>query len=136
MIEGPRFLLDTNILSALARDPKGTIYEHIAQEGPQAVCTSVIVACEIRFGVEKKSSPALKQRMERILDAIEILALENDVQSHYGDIRWQLERTGQAIGPNDLLIAAQARSLGLVLVSGNVAEFSRVPGLRVENWLE
>jgi tRNA(fMet)-specific endonuclease VapC len=73
--------------------------------------------------------------MENMLAAIEVLPLEAEAQRHYADIRLRLERSGQPIGPNDLLIAAHARSLGLTLVTDNTGEFSRVPGLSVENWL-
>ncbi|MHB1292986.1 MAG: PIN domain-containing protein, partial [Sulfuricella sp.] len=65
----------------------------------------------------------------------EILPLETPVEEHYADIRNKLERAGTPIGPNDLLIASHARALGLTLVTDNVREFSRVPGLAVENWL-
>lgn len=99
------------------------------------MCTSIIVACEIRFGIVRNGDTALTRQMERVLNAIEILPLEPPVDEHYADIRAALERAGTPIGPNDLLIAAQARALGLTLVTGNWREFSRVPGLSVENWL-
>lgn len=71
-----------------------------------------------------------------MLGALEILPLESDMETHYAVIRWQLEKGGTPIGPNDLLIAAQARSLGLTVVTDNIGEFSRVPRLKVENWLD
>jgi len=130
-----RYLLDTNIISALARDPQGSIYSRIRDLGADIICTSIIVACEIRFGLAKNPSSALRDRMERMLAAIEILPMERPVDDHYADIRWHLEKAGTPIGPNDLLIAAQARCLGLTVVTDNLSEFMRVPGLSVENWL-
>jgi tRNA(fMet)-specific endonuclease VapC len=131
-----RYLLDTNILNALSRNPKGSIYSRIRDLGADSVCTSIIVACEIRFGLEKNSSSALRDRLEKILSAMEVLSLDPPVEEHYAEIRWHLENNGISIGPNDLLIAAQARGLGLTIVTDNVKEFRRVPELSVENWIE
>lgn len=130
-----RFLLDTNILSALIRQPDGVIAQRIAEEGEDTICTSIIVACELRYGAAKKGAQALTDRIEALLGVIEVLALEEDADSHYAAIRWDLSRIGQPIGPNDLLIAAHARALNLAVVTANEREFSRVPSLRVENWL-
>lgn len=130
------YLLDTNILSNLIRDPAGSVARRIAEKGEETICTSIVVACELRFGAEKKQSASLRARVEELLTAIDVLALDVDSDCHYAGIRAKLEAGGTPIGPNDLLIAAQALSLGLVLVSANIKEFSRVPGLSVENWLE
>ncbi len=130
------YLLDTNILSDLIRDPLGRVPRRIAAKGEKTVCTSIVVACELRFGAEKKQSASLQARVEELLSVIDVLALDVDTDFHYAEIRATLEATGTPIGPNDLLIAAHARALGLILVSANVREFSRVPGLSVENWLE
>lgn len=130
-----RYLLDTNILSDLVRNPQGKIARKIAKVGEATVCTSIIVACELRYGAAKKGSPRLSEQLEAILAPLEILPLEPDADRHYGHIRATLERSGQIIGPNDLLIAAQALDGGLTLVTDNVGEFKRVPGLKVQNWL-
>lgn len=130
-----RYLLDTNIISALARQPHGAVARCLSRVGEQELCTSLIVACELRFGLQKRGSQRLTQQVEAILDALPILALEPPLDEHYADIRCALERAGSPIGPNDLLIAAHARSLGLTVVTDNAGEFSRVPGLSVENWL-
>lgn len=92
-------------------------------------------ACELRFGTAKIDAPRLSQRLHLVLDQIPSLPLEAPVEMHYADIRNTLERAGTPIGPNDLLIAAQARALDLVLVSDNQRAFARVPELTVENWL-
>jgi len=131
----PRYLLDTNALSDLLRHPAGAVALRIAAVGEDAVCTSIIVACELRFGSLKKQSPALTARVEALLERMATLPFEADADRHYAEIRVFLQRADQQIGPNDLLIAAHTLALNLILVTDNVAEFSRVPGLRVENWL-
>jgi len=130
-----KYLLDTNIVSDLTRHPQGIIAEKIEVVGESKVCTSIIVASELRFGAVKRSSRQLSERVDLILAALSIVAIEPPVDIHYAEIRLYLERKGAPIGPNDLLIAAQARALGLTVVTANEREFSRVPGLAVENWL-
>lgn len=93
-----------------------------------------MVACELRFGAALRSSERLTLAIERVLEAIPVLPLEPPANEHYASIRIDLQRQGTPIGPNDLLIAAHARSLGLALVTENDAEFSRVSELAVENW--
>lgn len=130
-----RYLLDTNILSHLVKEPSGIVAARIAAVDETTVCTSIVVACELRFGAAKKGSVKLTAQLETILSALEILALEEPADRHYAEIRSYLHRIGQPIGHNDLLIAAHARSLDLIMVTHNEREFSRVPGLTVENWL-
>jgi tRNA(fMet)-specific endonuclease VapC len=130
-----RYLLDTNILSDLVRRPQGVIAERIAREGERAICTSIVVVAELRFGAQKSGSAKLAAQLEAILAAIDILPLEEPADRHYAILRDQLEKQGQAIGPNDLFIAAHALAMDCTLVTANESEFSRVPGLRVENWL-
>ncbi|HZR65251.1 MAG TPA: type II toxin-antitoxin system VapC family toxin [Terriglobales bacterium] len=130
-----RYLLDTNILSDLVRNPQGKIAEHIFKVGEANVCTSIIVAAELRYGAEKKQSLRLFAQLETVLGAVEILPLEKPADASYASIRAQLERAGQPIGANDLLIAAQALALGYTLVTDDEKEFSRVRHLQVENWL-
>lgn len=130
----PAWLLDTNALSELIRNPASPMVRRIAAEAPDAVCTSIVVACELRFGAQRRGSVALTQRVEQLLAAIQVLAFDAPADAHYADIRMTLERAGTPIGSNDLLIAAQARSRGLTLVTHNLREFERVPGLKVEDW--
>ena len=134
-MNGLRYLLDTNMVSDLARHPDGRVVRRIAAVGVERIGISIIVACELRFGVIKSGSQRLARHVNLVLEQVAILPLEPPVEEHYADIRNTLERAGTPIGPNDLLIAAHARALGLTLVTDNVREFSRVPGLRVENWL-
>lgn len=128
------FLLDTNVLSDLVRQPRGRIFDGIKRIGEANICTSIIVAAELRFGAAKKNSPRLANQLEAVLGAIEVLALEAPVDATYGAIRNALEKAGQPIGANDLLIAAHALTLGHTLVTDNEREFSKVGDLRVENW--
>jgi tRNA(fMet)-specific endonuclease VapC len=94
------------------------------------------VAGELRFGAYKRGSDRLTAQVEAILSAIEILPLEEPADQHYGKLRALLESRGEMIGPNDMLIAAHALALDCTVVTANRREFSRVPGLKVENWLE
>jgi tRNA(fMet)-specific endonuclease VapC len=131
-----RYLLDTNILSDLIRHPQGTVADRITTVGEATVCTSIIVAAELRFGANKSNSTKLAQTVDLILSAFEILPLESPADWHYGKLRDHLSRQGMPIGPNDLLIAAHTLAADLILVTANIREFSRVPGLKVENWLK
>jgi len=131
-----RYLLDTNILSDLIRHPQGRVAGRIATAGEDTVGTSIVVAAELRFGAAKSRSSKLADRIDLILSALDILPLETPADRYYGNIRQHLTRQGTLIGPNDLLIATHALSLGLTVVTANAREFSRVPGLTVENWLE
>ena len=131
-----RYMLDTNILSDMIRNPGGRAAARLRQVGDASVCTSIVVASELRYGAEKKGSEKLTARVEAALREIEVLALDVPADAHYGVVRSRLEAEGRPIGHNDLLIAAHALSLGLTLVTDNVQEFNRVDGLRIENWLE
>jgi len=134
-MNSPKYLLDTNILSHLVKEPSGIVNGRIAAVGETAVCTSIVVACELRFGAAKKGSERLTFQLETILSAVTILPLEEPVDHHYAEIRNYLHDIGQPIGHNDLLIAAHAKSLDLIMVTHNERDFSRVPGLTSENWL-
>jgi tRNA(fMet)-specific endonuclease VapC len=129
------YLLDTNIISHMVRFPTGPIMSRLESILPTTACTSIVVAAEIHFGLKQKASAKLTRQAKQILSVMEILSLESPVEEHYGDIRLHLNRMGQPIGGNDLWIAAHARCLGLAVVTDNIREFSRVPGLKVENWL-
>ena len=130
-----RYLLDTNILSDLVRNPQGLVAQKIVATGEKSICTSIIVAGELRFGAKKLGSKLLSNQLSLILSAVDILPLEEPADQRYGELRADLEKRGETIGPNDMLIAAHALILDCVIVTANVREFSRVPNLRVENWL-
>jgi tRNA(fMet)-specific endonuclease VapC len=130
-----RHLLDTNILADLLRNPGGRVARRLAIVGEATVCTSIVVACELRYGAAKKGSRTLSARVENLLESLEVLPLDRETDRHYAEIRLHLDRTGRPIGSNDLLIAAHALALDLALVSDNVEEFARIPGLTLDNWL-
>ena len=127
--------MDTNVLSDALRNPDGKAARGIAGCPPDELCTSIVVASELRFGSEKKGSVKLSKRIEALLETLEVLPLSPPADRVYAKIRSQLEARGVPIGGNDLFIAAQALSLGLTVVTDNDAEFRRIDGLSVENWL-
>ena len=130
-----RYLLDTNILSDLLRHPQGKAAARIARVGEDAICTSIIVAAELRYGSAKRGSKRLRDAVEALLGEIAVLPFDAPADAEYGALRAALEVAGRPIGGNDLLIAAHARALGATVVTANVQEFRRVRGLKVENWL-
>jgi tRNA(fMet)-specific endonuclease VapC len=130
-----RFLLDTNIVSDLVRKPQGRAAEHIRRVGELQVCTSIIVAAELRYGAAKKASTRLARQLEAVLGVLEVLPFEAPADTAYAVIRTRLEQTGRPIGGNNLLIAAQAYALGYTIVTDNEGEFARIDGLIRENWL-
>ena len=130
-----RHLLDTNIVSDLVRNPQGRIAQRIRKVGEDKVCTSIIVAAELRYGASKKGSPKLTAQLEAVLGALEILPFETPADRTYGIVRTLIEKAGRPIGANDLLIASQAIALGRTLITDNATEFDHVENLQHENWL-
>lgn len=129
------WLLDTNIVSDLVRNPAGRVYEQLKRCGQENIRTSIVVAAELRFGAAKKGSQRLSTQLETILAVMEILPLAPPADRIYGRLRAILETAGTPIGANDLLIAAHALATDCILVTDNEREFSRVEGLTIENWL-
>ena len=133
----------TKILSTIDFDangrivgiPQGKVAARIAHVGEESVCTSIIVAGELRYGAARKGSARLLAQLLTVLDAFEILPFETPAEITYGDLRARLEVTGKPIAGNDMLITAHAVSLGHTMVTNNERAFSRVDGLPVENWL-
>lgn len=131
----PRYLLDTNALSDLMKNPQGAVAAKLRSLSPSdQFCTSIVVAAELRYGAAKKASAVLSARVEELLQAMEVLPLNGDADRHYGRLRADLERRGMLIGGNDMLIAAHALAANCILVTANVQEFSRVRDLKLENW--
>jgi tRNA(fMet)-specific endonuclease VapC len=129
------YLLDTNIISDLIKNPQGKAAHRIAEVGEDKVCTSIIVAAELRYGCAKSGSKRLIKAVEAVLGELTVLPFDVPADSEYGGIRAKLEAAGRPIGGNDLLIAAQACSIEAIVVTANTDEFKRVRGLKVENWL-
>jgi tRNA(fMet)-specific endonuclease VapC len=130
-----KYLLDTNVVSDLVRAPQGRVAKRVGGVGEAHVCTSIVVAAELRYGAAKRGSARLTEQLEAVLGALDVLPLEEPADATYGSIRARLEQAGQPIGANDLLIAAQAVALGHTLVTDNEQEFRRVQELACENWL-
>ena len=130
-----RYMLDTNIISDLIRNPQGRATKRIAKAGEDNICTSIIVAAELRYGCARSGSERLLKAVEDLLAEIDVLPFDIPADAEYGRIRSDLEAAGKPIGGNDLLIAAHACATGATVVTANVAEFARVRGLKVENWL-
>lgn len=130
-----RYLLDTNIvIYVIKQRPMSVLNTFNAQAGRMAI--SAITLAELLHGVEKSSAPARNLAVvEDFASRLEVLPYTVEAAYHYGAIRAALEKLGQPIGINDFHIAAQARAKGLTLVSNNLREFERVPGLHCENWL-
>jgi len=128
-------MLDTNIISDLIRNPQGKAAKRIARTGEDNICTSIIVAAELRYGCAKSGSKRLLKAVEDLLGEINVLPFDVPADAEYGGIRVALEAAGKPIGGNDLLIAAHACANGATIVTANADEFKRVPGLKVENWL-
>lgn len=128
-------MLDTNIISELLRNSAGNAAKRASEIGQDSICVSIITAAELRYGCAKKRSDKLRARVEAILSSVKVLAFDAPADAKYGEIRADLEAAGKIIGPNDLLIAAHACFADATLVTHNIGEFSRVRGLRVENWI-
>ena len=133
-----KWLLDTNIISDLMKGERSLAArrgrEAVAQGRVASVCTSVIVQCELMFGLLKRPSLRLQAAYNLEIARLQVAPLTETVPPIYARLRAQLEPEGTPIGANDALITAHAMALNATLVSAD-AEFLRVPGLRVENWL-
>ncbi len=131
-----KYLLDTNIvIYVIKRRPLSALETFNRQQGRMAV--SAITVAELVHGAEKSQFPARNLAVaEDFFSRLMVLPYTAEAAYHYGSIRATLEKTGQPIGLNDLHIAGHARSLGLTLVTNNMGEFSRIPGLLLENWIE
>lgn len=130
-----RYMLDTNIISDLVKNPQGKAAQQIAEVGEDNICTSIIVAAELRYGCAKSGSKRLLKAVEDLLGEISVLPFDVPADAEYGGIRSELEAAGKPIGSNDLLIAAHAYATGSTIVTANTDEFNRIRGLNVENWL-
>ena len=132
----PRFMLDTDTCSYILKRSSQTVLRRLQTVPVSEVCISVITKSELLYGVQL--SPRARQdniAVDAFLRHLAVLDFPDEAAAHYAEIRAELKMRGQLIGANDLLIAAHARCLGLVLVTNNVREFGRVPGLIVENWM-
>ena len=131
------YVLDTRICVDLMRGQLPLAYDIMRNCNPGQFAIPAIVVAELEFGIEKSNDPIKTRRLtERFLAPFEIAPFDATCARAYGAIRNQLRQDGSPIGPNDMLIAATAMALQATLVSGNLREFKRVKGLRLENWYE
>jgi tRNA(fMet)-specific endonuclease VapC len=130
-----RYMLDTNVISSLIAFPEGKAAERIARCKNGELGTSIIVSAELKFGYLKKSSKRLETLVESVLASFEVAPWEAPSDLAYARLRTHLESKDRPISQNDMLIAAHALTLSVVLVTDNDSEFSRVPDLKVENWV-
>jgi tRNA(fMet)-specific endonuclease VapC len=130
-----RYMLDTNMISAIVFEPRGKVFQKLLERGEANVFTSIFVHAEVWYGVRKKGSEELARKVSNVTRRLFVAPFVMPGDQRYGEIRLAL-RHGKNIGPNDLWIAAHALALDAVLVTANESEFSRVPGLKIENWLK
>lgn len=130
-----RYLLDTNIVSHAMHEPAGSVGSRITVAGIDSVAISVVTLGELLFGYARNPTPRLKERLDGFLSRIIVLPVDAQVAMRYAEVRTILQRCGQLIGQNDLWIAAHALALNVRLVTDNTGEFTRVEGLRIENWV-
>lgn len=128
------YLLDTNTcVYAIKRDPR--VLRSLQEHSPDDFGISAITVAELWFGAAKSSRPQqTRSSVDAFLKPFEVLPFAGEAAEEYAEIRLQLERVGRPIGERDLLIAATAKSRRLTVVTHNVREFARVPGLNVEDW--
>ena len=133
----PRYMLDTDICSYVMKRSSPAVLRRLRAVPVADVCMSVVTKAELLYGVEV--SPRHGQdaaALAAFLAYVESLEFPDEAALHYAEIRASLKKRGAMIGANDLFIAAHARSLGVTLVTNNVAEFGRVEDLRIENWIQ
>lgn len=133
-----QYMLDTNTLVYVlnARPQHQAVFDRFNQADPLQMCISSITLAELRFGVEQSRIRNVTQlKLSQLVAAFDVAPFEALAAHAYGALRAQLQAAGKPIGPLDMLIAGHALSLGVTLVTNNIREFGRVPGLRIENWL-
>ena len=129
------YLFDTNALSEMMRWPQGALAKRAAALSEEDRCTSIIVACELRYGALKRRSTKIDFQLATVLEGFRIEPFSEPAELEFARIRTELEAVGQPIGAFDMLIAAHTIALDCTLITDNTREFARVPGLKVENWL-
>ncbi|MGD9584337.1 MAG: type II toxin-antitoxin system VapC family toxin [Lysobacterales bacterium] len=129
-----RYLLDTNICIYLINARPAAVLARFRQQAMGSIGVSSVSAAELAFGVAKSGSARNREALAMFLSPLEVLPFDSAAIWHYAELRTDLELRGQPIGPLDTLIAAHALATNATLVTNNLREFTRVPGLRVENW--
>jgi len=131
-----KYMLDTNIIAYAKNNRPESVLKRLTAQKPSDICISSITMAELEYGVLRSSKPAQNRlALMMFLSGIQVLPFDSNAAREYGVIRHELTKNGTPIGANDMLIAAHAKSLGLILVTNNEREFCRVTGLTVENWV-
>lgn len=129
------YMLDTNICIYVMKTYPAGLQEKFNEQAEQ-LCISSITLGELHYGAQKSARRADNlTAIEQFVARLEVLAFGDKAAAHYGQVRAELERAGTPCGPHDMQIGAHARSEGLIVVTNNMREFARMPGVRVENWL-
>ncbi|NOX08765.1 MAG: tRNA(fMet)-specific endonuclease VapC [Gammaproteobacteria bacterium] len=129
-----KYMLDTNIVIYTIKNRPEQVRDAFKQHENQ-MCISAVTRGELIFGAERSSQTERNLAdIEGLIARLEVVPFEEHASEHFGQLRAELYRTGQPIGPYDMMIAGHARAMGLILVTNNMKEFERVPGLRLENW--
>jgi tRNA(fMet)-specific endonuclease VapC len=132
-----KYLLDTNICIYLIKKKPVSVVDNLLQMKPGEIGISSITIVELEYGVQKsKQIKKNQEALEYFIAPFEVVVFDSNAAIEYGVIRADLERKGKPIGAYDLLIAAQARDHGLILVTNNTKEFQRIPDLLIENWVK
>ena len=129
------FCLDTNIWCYILRRPSEPLVRHLKKCKTADICLTELIRAELLYGALRSSRAALlKDRIEKLIGPYARIPFGSEAAEHYADIRTHLEKSGIPVSPNDLNIAAAARSVGATMVTANMREFSRVPGLKCVDW--
>ena len=129
-----KYLLDTNIVIYTIKNRPAAVREIFKRHAGQMAISTVTLG-ELIYGAERSSQPERNLAdIEGFAARLAVLPFDEPAAAHFGQGRAELYRSGKPIGPYDMMIAGHARALGLILVTNNVREFERVPGVRIENW--
>ena len=130
-----KYMLDTNILIYTIRN-RPTKVRQAFKKHSAFLAMSTVTLCELIYGADTSTQSARNLAdIEALAARLDVIPFDSEAAIHFGQVRAELANSGKVIGPYDLMIAGHARSRGLILVTNNLREFNRVPGLRVENWV-
>jgi tRNA(fMet)-specific endonuclease VapC len=128
------YMFDTNIISYLIKGSSAALKDRVLAHEPGALAVSALVCAELFYGIKKKGSRVIEKKVHAFLDRIQKIDFDSRAAAAYAGIRTELEKTGMPLDNMDMLIAASALAVGAALVTHNVKHFSRITGLKVEDW--
>jgi tRNA(fMet)-specific endonuclease VapC len=131
-----RYMLDTDMCSYIIKEHPESVHQRFQKLAMEQLCISVITYAELVYGVERSSSKRVNRPIiEDFARHLDVVDWDTDAADHYGVIRAELEAAGTPIGAMDMMISAHAKSLKAVLVTNNQKQFTKVKGLKIENWI-